>query len=566
MDLEEQLQEQLAEQQEALAGVKELLEADPGSEETAALLSELQDGIRDTEAALLGLKRQRLLQELDALHGGGDQQHQGAQDGTEGNSAAQAPAVTAPRAGLATHLQPSAICIFRQTDGRHYFGRVLESAGESVSLQPLLPTRAHQLECVSLPAAALQPGPATLEPPAGSLHAGMRAWVQPSGQALWAAAELSEVDSDGRRVAAVLLADKRRHVLPFAAVALHAHAPDPHASDGSGDEGGGASLAAGSLAGGAGDDSGEEDSDMSGSDMSFSGSSDDEDAAGADERRRPGMHRVASAMQDAVERVQQQAEAGAQTDTALFFPSEKHSRGIGSKLLATMGYRGSGHGLGRRQHGVEHALQARRLKPGAGLGVDGGKGLEEGKRKRKGGKQRRRDKALREGEQRHKAAEQVQRELERRTGNEGLFAVLDSLIGDTSQAQAARDAGLGLHSGLSGGAPGGGSSVGGTSRQAHLFGGAAAVAGGAADSKKPANKEEDRRALAQRADALAQLRLKVKRLEEMQARNKRDKVMLPQIERALREARAQLAGAEVQHAASTKAITDKEKLRKMTKF
>lgn len=48
------------------------------------------------------------------------------------------------------------------------------------------------------------------------------------------------------------------------------------------------------------------------------------------------------------------------------------------QLLAGMGYRGAGHGLGRRQHGVEHALQARRLKPGAGLGVDGGKGIEEG--------------------------------------------------------------------------------------------------------------------------------------------------------------------------------------------
>lgn len=44
MDLEEQLQEQLQEQQEALAGVKELLEADPDSEEIAALLDELQTG------------------------------------------------------------------------------------------------------------------------------------------------------------------------------------------------------------------------------------------------------------------------------------------------------------------------------------------------------------------------------------------------------------------------------------------------------------------------------------------------------------------------------------------
>lgn len=156
----------------------------------------------------------------------------------------------------------------------------------------------------------------------------MRAWVQPHGHALWVAAELSEVDPDGRRVAAILLADKRRHVLPFAAVALHAHAPDPHAGDGSGDEGGGGqSLAAGSLGGGSGD----EDSELSGSDMSFSSSEDEEEEDGA-EGRRPGMRRAASALQDAAERVQQQAEAGAQTDTALFFASEKHSRGIGSKV------------------------------------------------------------------------------------------------------------------------------------------------------------------------------------------------------------------------------------------
>lgn len=87
-----------------------------------------------------------------------------------------------------------------------------------------------------------------------------------------------------------------------------------------------------------------------------------------------------------------------------------------------------------------------------------------------------------------------------------------------------------------------------------------------ASAPPPTTQEEDRRALVQRADALAQLRQKVARLEEMAGRNQRDRVMLPQIQRALREARAQLAGAEAQHAASSKAVHDKEKLRKMTKF
>lgn len=178
MDFEEQLQEQLAEQQEALTGVRELLAADPSSE-MAALLAELQEGwffffwlrlvlmtaysaqgdrtasllwpwahhicpcmphplpgMRETEAALLGLKRQRLLQELDALHGGSNQQQQqGEQGGPPPDTAALAASEPA------AHLRPGAVCVFRQTDGRHYFGRVLESQGGLVSLQPLFPTR-----------------------------------------------------------------------------------------------------------------------------------------------------------------------------------------------------------------------------------------------------------------------------------------------------------------------------------------------------------------------------------------------------------------------------------------
>ena len=111
-----------------------------------------------------------------------------------------------------------------------------------------------------------------------------------------------------------------------------------------------------------------------------------------------------------------------------------------------------------------------------------------GKRKRKSGRQRRQDKAARERAEQREAAQQAQRELERRTGNEGLFAVLDSLIGDTSQAQAAKDASLGRHSGRGGSAAAGGSSVGGTSRQGHLLGGGATAGSGVPGSKKAAAK------------------------------------------------------------------------------
>lgn len=52
----------------------------------------------------------------------------------------------------------------------------------------------------------------------------------------------------------------------------------------------------------------------------------------------------------------------------------------------------------------------------------------------------------------------------------------------------------------------------------------------------------------------------------MAGRNARDKVMLPQIRRALAEAQAQVAAAERDHAASHKAIHEKEKQKRMSKF
>lgn len=65
---------------------------------------------------------------------------------------------------------------------------------------------------------------------------------------------------------------------------------------------------------------------------------------------------------------------------------------------------------------------------------------------------------------------------------------------------------------------------------------------------------------------MTELRAKVRRLGEMAARNSKDAVMLPQIQRALREAQVQLAGAEQHEQRATKAIHDREKLRKWTKF
>lgn len=182
-----------------------------------------------------------------------------------------------------------------------------------------------------LPAASLHPDPSSSQQPdAAQLQVGARALVKPSGCKLWQAAELTEVDAQGGRVAAVTPADKRRHVLPLSAVTLAAHAPNPHASDdgSSGDEGGGASSP-----GGMSDGEGGSDDDGEGGRGSSSGSDWEQDGGG---ERAPspggGFGRLSEVMAEAAGLLQQQVADGAQTSTLLFFSSESHSRGIGSKV------------------------------------------------------------------------------------------------------------------------------------------------------------------------------------------------------------------------------------------
>ncbi|KAL4458446.1 hypothetical protein ABPG75_013311 [Micractinium tetrahymenae] len=550
-ELEAELQAQLAEQQEALEGVRQLLAADPDCAETADLLAELQTGIAETESALLGLKRQRLLAELDAMHGGEEgeqQQQQGQQQGwpAEQQGGQQQADDGGTKAG--SSLEPGSTCLFRHTDGRWYHGIVESGSNGTMQLRFARPTRTFQLELLSLPEAACLPAPpGSLQPDASLLHPGARVVVQPPGRKLWEAAEVAEVDAAGLRVAAITLADRQRWVLPLSAVALSGHAPDPHGSDSEGERGSAVDAAdseeeeGGSSGGGSGSDTefGSEEDDREG----------DGEGGGGGAFGSAGFGRVSLAMAEAADLLQQQAAAGPQSGTTLFFSSEAHSRGIGSKLLAKMGFR-AGRGLGRQQQGLQQALQAAPMRRGAGLGVESGGGAKEGGKKRRSGKQRRRHKAAEAREAAKDAAASKQAELEKETGSVGLFAVLNSIVGDASQAQTVRQANLGMA----------GSASGGTARQAHLFGGSS----GGAQHRAP--KEEDRRALAKRADDLSQLRLKVQRLSEMATRNTKDKVMLPQIKRALAEAQAALAAAEREHTASTSAIHAREKQKRWAKF
>ena len=89
-------------------------------------------------------------------------------------------------------------------------------------------------------------------------------------------------------------------------------------------------------------------------------------------------------------------------------------------------------------HAATAAAAAAAASPNAGA---------DGKKRKRSGKQRRRAKAAEEGRRGRQAQRQAQLELERRTGSSGMFAVLNGLIGDGSQAQAVKRANLDEHRG-----------------------------------------------------------------------------------------------------------------------
>ena len=136
-NIEAELQAQLDEQNEALEGVRELVALDPSSAEAASLLAELMEGIRDTEEALFGLKRQRLLSELDAMQGSSDAAVPQQQQEADPRAGSGGGAATVPSG----RHEPGTCCVFRHTDGRHYFARVLRTEGATVWLQFAHPTR-----------------------------------------------------------------------------------------------------------------------------------------------------------------------------------------------------------------------------------------------------------------------------------------------------------------------------------------------------------------------------------------------------------------------------------------
>eukprot|EP00884_Botryococcus_braunii_P022904 jgi/Botrbrau1/9298/Bobra.0111s0023.1 len=321
-DIMQELQGQLEAQEEALAEIEEALKLGE-DEDLLGMKKDLQEAIEQLTASLLELKKEPLLASLEQ-HAGlesvpalatGDQMQQGPLVDTHGRpESATEDAAGAPEAP-APWRTPGSLVRFRYTDGQWYCGLVLSIGGGRVRLSFSTPTRDFMLrEGAHVPLASLKPWRRT-GPPLSSLPSGTRILACPREGGLWEEAELDA--AEGELVSLVLRGSGQRLTLPFDSVALPDEAAPTDSEDG---------------------------------DDTSSSDGPEDDFSGAWE--------VSSG-------------AGGQTETVRFAGWEAYTRGIGSKLMASMGYV-AGSGLGSQGRGMTAPVEVRLLGPRAGLGADEG--------------------------------------------------------------------------------------------------------------------------------------------------------------------------------------------------
>lgn len=214
---------------------------------------------------------------------------------------------------------------------------------------------------------------------------------------------------------------------------------------------------------------------------------------------------------------------GVQTDTAIFAKWENHTRGIASKMMASMGYR-EGMGLGASGQGILDPILVKVLPPKRSLDhalehiKNGEDKNEKHKKKRSRGGKRKREKKFAE------AARAAKQEKELKPD---LFSLINGQILSTHHEKV----------------------------------------NGRESVKKRQNKGPvDRKDLVAYEDEVKDLKLQVMKLEEMVNRNKKDKIVSEAATRRLNEVRKALACTLAAQVSASNAVESKEKEKKWLKF
>lgn len=216
---------------------------------------------------------------------------------------------------------------------------------------------------------------------------------------------------------------------------------------------------------------------------------------------------------------------GIQTETVIFAKWENHTRGIASKMMASMGYR-EGMGLGVSGQGMVDPIPVKVLPPKQSLEL--ALKSEEGKSVKSNGKGKKRSRGGRRKQDRMKSKLAEAAEAEEELKRPDVFSLINSQ--------------LAIH--------------------------AEKLNGGSGKKKKKCLKEKkiERRDLVAYDDEVKELRVRVEKLEEMVERNRKEKAVYDAAMKKLRETQKALADAEANHASATSSLNAKEKEKRWLKF
>ena len=260
------------------------------------------------------------------------------------------------------------------------------------------------------------------------------------------------------------------------------------------------------------------------SDSSVSDDDEGDEASDVDDAYEPSLFEVAVA-------------SGVQTETVTFANWERHTRGVASKMMASMGFR-EGMGLGKAGQGIKQPVKVQIRPEKQSLGYakemtqDEGDSEKAGKKKKSRGGKRKRDQKWAAAQRAAKSKMEVMEETR------NVFDFINhQLAAQNTDTKPSRP--VGRHNPNS-------PAVG--------------------DSKQSLEKVANRATIVAHEDEIKELRSKVSKLQEMATRNRKEKAVYEAVGRKLVEARKALASAEAAHATTTNAVHSKEKERKWLRF
>ncbi|KAL2614041.1 hypothetical protein R1flu_025733 [Riccia fluitans] len=511
--LEQELESHIQDQRASVIEINEALESDPTNSELLQVKEELLACLKTAEESVFQLKRARLLRELDSIPSVEEQQivnssptgKSADNPGSELNFIEES-----PQSVQLSSFAEGAKCRFRHTDGRWYNGRVhgLDEAGIA-RVFFLTPTNEKMQICrfflqqrcrfggncrqshgAEIPLYALR---LFNSPDWETVPLGTTIWTCDSDErtGLWKQAELENWDDERYQKASVVFVGNGKKVLVDAemiAVSEYAELSDESS-----------------------DSSSEED--------------EEEELDEGEEEETEGIGILMP--------------AGPQTDTVTFANWERHTRGVASRMMASMGYR-VGMGLGKSGQGQVVPIEARVLPPRQSLDFMNeskrkekdkeGKKVYDGKKKKtRGGKRSR---------ARKWAAAALAAKIEQDKAPD-VFGIINQHLAPVVEAETSFGSGSQRF----------------TSRASQ-----------ATSAQRKTQKKEDRRSIVAHQDSILDIRSKISKLEEMAQRNRREKAVYDGINKKLEVARKALLDAEAAHASATHEVHSKEKEKKWLRF